>query len=212
MAKKRGGLAGIWDRNKKVIKPLATTVASILGTPALGAAVGAAMGGLDREGKSGIGVDVGGALKGGLSGYGTGKIATGIAGAAKGAFGAGGGLMGAAKAAGGAALPAIKGQIGNALMPQMGALGGGDAAGGGMGGGGVPPWMTALAAGQVANAAALGSKSGDYAKRAMDTQQASWDAKAPLRTQGIAGMQAPPKQLPQLGTIGAVGNPFAPKG
>lgn len=74
MAKKRGGLAGIWDRNKKIIKPVATGLAGLIGTPALGAAVGAAMGGLDRPGKSGIGLDVGGALKGGVSGYGMGKV------------------------------------------------------------------------------------------------------------------------------------------
>ena len=71
--RKRGGLAGIWDRNKKVIKPLVSGIAGAIGTPALGAAVGAAMGGLDREGKRGIGFDLGGAAKGGLSGYAAGS-------------------------------------------------------------------------------------------------------------------------------------------
>lgn len=74
MARKRGGLAGFWDRQKKIIKPVATGLAGLIGTPALGAAVGAAMGGLDRPGKSGVGLDVGGALKGGVSGYGMGKV------------------------------------------------------------------------------------------------------------------------------------------
>jgi len=69
MARKRGGLAGLYDRNKKIIKPVAAGLAGMLGTPALGAAVGAAFGGLDREGKSGIGVDLGGAAKGAISGY-----------------------------------------------------------------------------------------------------------------------------------------------
>jgi hypothetical protein len=73
MAKKRGGIAGFYDRNKKVIKPVAAGLAGMLGTPALGAAVGAAFGGLDREGKRGIGVDLGGAAKGGLSGYAAGS-------------------------------------------------------------------------------------------------------------------------------------------
>jgi len=69
MAKKRGGLAGIYDRNKKIIKPVAAGLAGMLGTPALGAAVGAAFGGFDREGKSGIMPDLGGAAKGAISGY-----------------------------------------------------------------------------------------------------------------------------------------------
>ena len=74
MARKRGGIAGFYDRNKKVIIPAATTLAGLFGTPALGAAVGAAFGGLDRPGKSGIGLDVMGAAKGGLSGYAAGKL------------------------------------------------------------------------------------------------------------------------------------------
>ena len=69
MAKKRGGLAGFYDKNKKIIKPVAAGLAGMLGTPALGAAVGAAFGGLDREGKSGVKVDLGGAVKGGITGY-----------------------------------------------------------------------------------------------------------------------------------------------
>ena len=71
--RKRGGLAGMWDRNKKIIKPIVSGIAGAIGTPALGAAVGAAMGGLDREGKRGIGFDLGGAAKGGLSGYAAGS-------------------------------------------------------------------------------------------------------------------------------------------
>jgi hypothetical protein len=75
MAKKRGGLAGIWDRNKGVIKKVAPAALSFIpgiGVP-LAAAAGAAMEGLDRPGQSGIGLDVGGAIKGGISGYGIGK-------------------------------------------------------------------------------------------------------------------------------------------
>lgn len=95
MAKKRGGIAGFYDRNKSVIKPVATGLAGMFGTPALGAAVGAAFGGLDREGKSGIGFDVKGAAKGGLSGY-----AAGSAGQALGKM-AGIGKVGALEKAGG---------------------------------------------------------------------------------------------------------------
>lgn len=80
MAKKRGGIAGFYDRNKKVIKPVAAGLAGMLGTPALGAAVGAAFGGLDREGKRGIGIDLGGAAKGGLSGYAAGSAGSALGG------------------------------------------------------------------------------------------------------------------------------------
>lgn len=73
MARKRGGLAGLWDSKKKYIKPIATFTAGMI-NPALGAAVGAAMSGLDREGKSGIGFDVKKGAIGGLQGYGMGKL------------------------------------------------------------------------------------------------------------------------------------------
>jgi hypothetical protein len=100
MAKKRGGVAGFYDRNKKIIKPVAAGLAGMLGTPALGAAVGAAFGGLDREGKKGIGVDLGGAAKGGLSGYAAGQLGA-MAGKAGGAGGLKGLLTGGKSAASG---------------------------------------------------------------------------------------------------------------
>lgn len=85
MAKKRGGLAGIWDRNKGVIKTLAPIALGAIpgvGVP-LAAAAGAAMGGLDRPGKGGIGLDVGGALKGGVTGYLGGQTGKAVAGGVK---------------------------------------------------------------------------------------------------------------------------------
>ena len=85
MAKKRGGLAGIYDRNKKYIKTLAPIAAGFIPGvgPAIGAALGAAMG-ADTEGKGYFkGFDVGGAVKGGLSGYGGAKLGQ----AAKGGLG-----------------------------------------------------------------------------------------------------------------------------
>jgi hypothetical protein len=73
--RKRGGLAGIWDRNKKIIKPVATLAAGALtGGAAVPALLGAAMGGLDREGKGGIGFDVGKGAMGAATGYGMGKL------------------------------------------------------------------------------------------------------------------------------------------
>lgn len=67
MARKRGGLAGLYDRNKGAIKALAPAALSFIpgvGIP-LAAAAGAALG-ADKEGRR-YG-DLGGALKGGLSG------------------------------------------------------------------------------------------------------------------------------------------------
>lgn len=74
MAKKRGGLAGLYDRNKGVLQMLAPTVAGAFGGPLAGAAVGAAMRGLDRPGQRGIGLDVGQAIRGGAEGYGMGSL------------------------------------------------------------------------------------------------------------------------------------------
>ena len=85
MARKRGGLAGIWDRNKGIIKTLAPIALGAIpgvGVP-LAAAAGAAMGGLDRPGKGGIGLDIGGAIKGGVTGYLGGQTGKGIAGGVK---------------------------------------------------------------------------------------------------------------------------------
>lgn len=84
--RKRGGLAGIWDRNKGVITPLATLAAGALGGPAAATALGAAMGGLDRPGKRGIGLDAGGAVRGGLQGYTMGRVGQYGAGKLKGLF------------------------------------------------------------------------------------------------------------------------------
>ena len=76
MARKRGGLAGLYDRNKKYIKTLAPIAAGFVPGvgPALGAALGAAMGG-DTEGKGYFsGFNTAGAVKGGISGYGGAKL------------------------------------------------------------------------------------------------------------------------------------------
>lgn len=74
MARKRGGLAGVYDRNKALIRTAATIGGSLLGGPAAGAAIGAAFRGLDREGKRGIGFDIGQGLRGAAEGYATGKL------------------------------------------------------------------------------------------------------------------------------------------
>lgn len=76
MARKRGGIAGVYDRNKTLIKTVAPIAAGFIPGvgPLVGAALGAALGG-DREGKGYFGgFDVGGAVKGGISGYGGAKL------------------------------------------------------------------------------------------------------------------------------------------
>lgn len=78
MARKRGGLAGFYDRNKGVLQAAAPFIAGAVGGPLAGAAVGAAMRGFDRPGKSGVGFDFGQGLSGGLSGYGAGAAGAGV--------------------------------------------------------------------------------------------------------------------------------------
>ena len=120
LVKKRGGVAGVFDRNKKIITPIAEIGAGLLGGPALAAAVGAGIKGLDREGKGGIGLDAGQALRGGveggLLGYGAGKVANaigsqGVLGAAKSGVTKLGGL---AKTAGSTLLGGAKELVGGA--------------------------------------------------------------------------------------------------
>ena len=83
LEKKRGGVAGVFDRNKKVITPIAEIGAGLLGGPALAAVTGAAIKGFDRKGQGGVGFDVKdaahGAVQGGLLGYGAGKVADAVA-------------------------------------------------------------------------------------------------------------------------------------
>lgn len=75
MARKRGGLAGIWDRNKHIIKPVASTAGFMFGGPAGAAAVNGAISGFDREGKGGVGFDVKQGAVGAAKGYAMGHLA-----------------------------------------------------------------------------------------------------------------------------------------
>ena len=82
MARKRGGLAGLYDRNKGVIKALAPMALGAIpgvGMP-LAVLAGAALGG-DTEGKGYFsGFNTGGALKGAAAGYGQGATGAGARG------------------------------------------------------------------------------------------------------------------------------------
>jgi hypothetical protein len=119
MAKKRGGLAGLYDRNKGIIQKAAPVLSGMVGGPLAGAAVGAAMRGLDREGKSGIGFDVGQGVRGGMEGAISGAAGKGI----KGMFTAGMAKRAALKGAG-KALEATKGVADIAIPGVPSGIGG----------------------------------------------------------------------------------------
>ena len=137
-----------------------------------------------------------GAAAGGVEGYGAGKIGGALHGAGS-LTDKAGALYGAANGAGG-----------------MG--GGGDPSGGGDGG-----WLEgaknflgdhggdALIGAQIANAAYNQKKAGDYAGQAMDTVNNQWNAQAPLREQGMAGMLNPGQGIEaKLSAIPQGANPF----
>jgi hypothetical protein len=79
------------------------------------------------------------------------------------------------------------------------------------GGGSIDPWLKVLAGAQLANSAYLGQKSSNFADIAGKNADAAWQQKAPLRAQGVAGMDAgvAPVRLPGLAKISAAGNPFS---
>ena len=79
--RKRGGLAGIWDRNKGIIKTVVPTVVGAFGGPVgvpMAAMTRAAMEGLDRPGKRGIGLDLGAYARGAAVGAGQGAMGAGV--------------------------------------------------------------------------------------------------------------------------------------
>lgn len=73
--KTRGGLAGAYDRNKKLVSAAATTAGFLMGGPAGAGLARGAVQGLDRPGEGGIGFDVRRGAKGLAEGYGAGSVA-----------------------------------------------------------------------------------------------------------------------------------------
>ena len=73
--KKRGGVAGAYDRNKKLVSAAATAAGYMFGGPAGAGLARGAVQGLDRPGQGGIGFDVKRGVKGFAEGYGAGSVA-----------------------------------------------------------------------------------------------------------------------------------------
>jgi hypothetical protein len=113
LGKKRGGVAGVWDRNKKVIVPLASAaLGAVTGGVAAPMLLGAASRGLDRAGKRGIGLDLGQAARGAVEGAASGYVGTKIPGVMSNPSGAGSTLLGRAKSVGSTLLGGAKELIG----------------------------------------------------------------------------------------------------
>lgn len=93
--RQRGGVAEVWDRNKRPITTAAELIAGYFGGPKAATATGALIRGVDRPGKRGIGFDVGQGARGAMEGYLTGGLGAAARGAIApkaGVYG-GGGLM-----------------------------------------------------------------------------------------------------------------------
>jgi len=101
--KKRGGVAGTYDRNKELVQAALPVLAGMFlpGSSMLTGALAGGLGrGLDREGKGGIGLDLGQAAKGAMTGAALGQLG-----------GAAGSKLGVAKLGAGAApLPPMPAQ------------------------------------------------------------------------------------------------------
>lgn len=211
----RGGAAGVWDRNKNVIVPVAAGLASLI--PGVNAAVPAMLAatarGLDREGKGGFGFDLGNAARGAVEGYTAGKVGD----AAQGLMARAGVGAGAAGSAATAATPAASASQAMRVA---------DPINGGMVtiGGGASPIAAAPASSfslpQIAGRAgnwltanggrnALGLATGvsgvlqqqrgnELMAQAAKAESQRWAENDPLRDAGRAGM-----------LTGAPGNPFA---
>lgn len=91
--RKRGGVARSWDVGKSWMRPAAELAAGAFGGPLAATLTGAAIRGLDRPGKRGIGFDVGQGVKGATEGYVVGSLGA----AGKGAMPGGQGAIAAGK-------------------------------------------------------------------------------------------------------------------
>jgi hypothetical protein len=182
----------------------------------IGAPIGAALGSVIPGVGTAIGAGLGGAIGG--MGHGDGLKSSLLQGALSGGGAAAlGGL--ASKIPGvSSAESAITGKLGSIpgvqgasdFLKSHGGLGSllgqaGDFLGGNGG-------KNALGLAQGANAALLQKKSNEYASNAMGSVQGSWDARAPLRTQGQAQMLNPGAGIAaRIAAVPQGANPYAPQ-
>ena len=213
--KKRGGAAGVWDRNKDVIVPVGAGLLGLLtggvATPMLAAA---AARGLDREGKGGIGFDAGNAARGAMEGAAAGSVGKFAGGFMPGAGAAGGAAGSAATAAAPASSVAMGGVGGMPAIPSL-PMGSVASAAGPMAAapassfslpqfaGKAKDWLTANG-GRNALGLATGisgvmrqQQGNELMASAAEADVQRWRENAPLRDAGRAGMLA-----------GVPGNPF----
>ena len=198
-AKKRGGVAGAYDRNKALVQAAAPILAGLLipGAQAglAGAVTGGLFKGLDREGKSGIGLDIGQAARGAISGYGMGKLG-GAAGAKLGIGQAGGVLK---ELPAGTASTTVAPRAASAVMPP-GMAAPASAMGAAAPAAAAAPSAAMGAAGQAAGAAArapgvmgrmLGG-AGDMLSGAakFGRENASWLGPAATAAAGVLGQRS----------------------
>lgn len=200
--------------------PLVDGALGLVGGPGIAAAVGG-LGHLFAPGGN-LGSALHGAVTGGAAGTGAGALKDGVTGILSGGLnGLGGNASNVLKGA--TTLGATTGTPAGAtadpgLLQRLGGTLGGIA---GSSVGGVPLPIAGLAGLQGANAAQLGAKSNDFADKAWDYASKDYDARAPLRTMGIAGLTNPtPRDTSGLtairsritpGLAGVPGQPTAPR-
>ncbi len=204
------------DRNQNftgnLLKNVAPLAALIPGVGPLAAAgLAAAAGGLGKSIQKGsnLGQDLGQGLTSGVEGLGASSLAGGLGGLGNAASTAAGGA-GATSGATGAIsklAPIAAKAIGGVGTPSAGSPSGGDSSG-------LPSWLSSIlgTAGNIlpqVNAANLSAQSNQYAKDAVNTATGAWDAKAPIRASGIAGILNPQAGATPYTPLQNRGNPFA---
>lgn len=209
-----GTLNQIYDRNQKWIDPALSIGASLI--PGIGAIAGPAVSAGLSYGHT---HDLGKAALAGAESYGLNKLGSAVGkipgvsnvGDAIKSSSVGQAISNVGDAIGGSGLgqawdknvaQPIQDATQGLHLPSIGKVPAATAGGGGGG-------LDLLGLAGVANSAYLQDKANNYASNAVQNVDRAYQEKDPIRKMGIAGLQAPPKTLPELGAIRSRGNPFA---
>lgn len=207
--------------NSKILKPIAIGAGTLLGSPALGAAIAGGWNYADNHDLGKAALDAGLTFGGGKLLQGAGDALGKVPGVSSATDAIGNVARGVEHAVPG--LSTLSDTLGHlpqnvqSLLTPV-ATGAPQAASGlslpGLGDIGTfltgNNGLNALGIAQGANAAALGQKSSNFGDLAAKGADARWNAQAPLRAKGIQGMLAPaPIDLSGLQAQRQVGNPFA---